>query len=259
MVVVWSLFDSGRGAYRRTIDKYFSDRLENYSIGIDKLNESNNFINLNLADYGALFGDDKLFDTLDQLPKPDIILASPPCESWSVASAMRGDRCYVWMDGSMSMRRDIDLIESNKRTPFKCYPWKVMYTRVNGELCAYNTIRIIRQYQPKFWVIENPYSSHIWHYLSYYHEFTGIVNQAHYAAYDENFPKKPTGFMSNVPLVLKKMPKGAKSKITIAWHGNNHRKQVRNYNARSDIPELLVKDILEQLLSKDDLHERLET
>lgn len=99
MVVVWSLFDSGRGAYRRTIDKYFSDRLENYSIGIDKLNESNNFINLNLADYGALFGNDKLFATLDQLPKPDIILASPPCESWSVASAMRGGKPVLCLDG----------------------------------------------------------------------------------------------------------------------------------------------------------------
>lgn len=252
MTVVWSLFDSGKGAYQRTIDKYFSDRLKNYSIGIDKLNENDNFINLNLADYSALFGDNKLFATLDQLPKPDIILASPPCESWSVASALRGgNRCYVWMDGPMSMRRDIDLIENNKKTPFKCYPWKVMYTRVNGELCAYNTIRIIQRYQPKFWVIENPYSSHIWHYLSYYHEFTGIINQAHYGAYSDDFPKKPTGFMSNVPLVLKKMPKGAKSKITVSWHGSDHRKQIRNYNVRSDIPELLVKDILDQLLSKD--------
>ena len=78
-MIVWSLFDSGEGAYQRTINQYFDGVLENYSLGIDKLNESNNFININLADYNAIFGDDTLFDTLDNLPKPDIVLASPPC------------------------------------------------------------------------------------------------------------------------------------------------------------------------------------
>ena len=31
-----------------------------------------------------------LWDVLDKLEPPDVILASPPCESWSVASAMKG-------------------------------------------------------------------------------------------------------------------------------------------------------------------------
>lgn len=31
-----------------------------------------------------------LWETLDGLDRPDVILASPPCESWSVASAMKG-------------------------------------------------------------------------------------------------------------------------------------------------------------------------
>ena len=37
-----------------------------------------------------MFGDNKLFDELDKLPKPDLIIASPPGERWSVASAMWG-------------------------------------------------------------------------------------------------------------------------------------------------------------------------
>lgn len=31
-----------------------------------------------------------LWEKLDRLERPDVILASPPCESWSVASAMKG-------------------------------------------------------------------------------------------------------------------------------------------------------------------------
>ena len=89
-MIVWSLFDSGEGAYQRAINKYFNGKLENYSLGLDIEQRGHNFIEVDLADYKALFGDNTLFDTLDKLPKPDIILASPPCESWSVASAMKG-------------------------------------------------------------------------------------------------------------------------------------------------------------------------
>lgn len=88
-LVIWSLFDSGTGSYRQAINEYFPN-IRNYSIGIDKLHKNNDFINLDLADFHKLFGDNSLFNTLDNLPKPNIILASPPCESWSVASAMRG-------------------------------------------------------------------------------------------------------------------------------------------------------------------------
>lgn len=42
-----------------------------------------------------MFGDNKLFDELDKLPRPDLIIASPPCESWSVASAMWGGKCKL--------------------------------------------------------------------------------------------------------------------------------------------------------------------
>lgn len=97
-IVVWSLFDSGIGSYQKTIRKFFPN-IKNYSIGIDKLHKNDDFINLDLADFHKLFGDNKMFDTLDNLPKPNIILASPPCESWSVASAMRGEQMLdlgVW-------------------------------------------------------------------------------------------------------------------------------------------------------------------
>lgn len=242
-MIVWSLFDSGSSCYKQAIEKYFPS-YDNYSIGIDKLNKNHNFINLDLADFKEIFGSTVMFDTLDKLPKPDIILASPPCESWSVASAMRGgNKFYVWEHGKFEPRNDMSIVSKNDG-PFKSYPWKVLYTRVNGELSAYNTFRIIEKYKPKHWVIENPYSSHLWSYLEKQHGFSGILNKAHYSAYNDEFPKKATGFLCDKYLVLRTT--NLKSKITIGVNKDG-RKQVRDYNERSKIPLELIKDILEQL------------
>lgn len=91
-MIIWSLFDSGNGSYKKVADKM---GIENYSIGLDRENKNEHFINLDLADYSYMFGNNKLWDTLDKLPKPDLIIASPPCESWSIASAMRGGECVL--------------------------------------------------------------------------------------------------------------------------------------------------------------------
>ena len=87
-MIVWALFDSGNGCYKRSAEKF--SEIEIYSIGLDIENKNNHFVNLNLADYSYLFGNNEMYSTLDKLPHPDLIIASPPCESWSVASAMKG-------------------------------------------------------------------------------------------------------------------------------------------------------------------------
>lgn len=68
-MTVWALFDSGNGSYTKGV-KRLNKNIEIYPIGIDIENKNNHFINLNLADYSRLFGDNALFDTLDKLPKP---------------------------------------------------------------------------------------------------------------------------------------------------------------------------------------------
>ena len=103
-MIVWALFDSGNGCYTQAAKEF--PGIEIYPIGIDIEGKNDHFINLNLADYSRMFGDNTLFDTLDKLPKPDLIIASPPCESWSVASAMWGGGMQV---GS---RKLVQLIES---------------------------------------------------------------------------------------------------------------------------------------------------
>lgn len=96
-MTVWALFDSGNGSYTQGVKALNEEGecdIEIHPIGIDVERKNNHFINLNLADYSRLFGDNTLFDVLDKLPHPDLIIASPPCESWSNASAMcEGNAC----------------------------------------------------------------------------------------------------------------------------------------------------------------------
>ena len=251
-MIVWALFDSGNSCYKQAINRYFKE-LDVYSIGIDIENKNNNFINLNLADTSEYFGESKLFKELDKLPNPDIILASPPCESWSNASAMlSGNVCWYTestrtMFGQEFVNNDFTIrtrqqLETKNDTPFKKHWWKTVYSRLNGELCAFNTIRIIERYKPTVWVIENPQSSRIWKYFSQIQDFHGIKNIAHYSAYSKKYSKKPTCFYSNRMFNLKT----TKEKSELTFQGLGDKGISRSYNVRSEIPLELIKDILEQ-------------
>ena len=167
-MTVWALFDSGNGSYTKgvkTLNSSGGANIDIYPIGIDIENKNDHFINLNLADYGRLFGDNTLFDTLDNLPHPDLIIASPPCESWSNASAMcEGNACWKQEDLSDSLfapQREPSMFTIRNATDYEKAYVNYQYDRqfmkrVNGELCAFNTIEIIKRYQPKYFIIENP-------------------------------------------------------------------------------------------------------
>jgi len=263
-ITVWALFDSGNGCYTKTVNKNF-DNIDIYPVGIDVENKNSHFINLNLADYSELFsgGISPIFEELDKLPKPDIILASPPCESWSMASAMpRGNACWQTneittlfgtekADNHFSLRTKLELEEDNakKKGAFVKYWYKTVYNRINGELCAFNTIRIIERYKPNIWIIENPQSSRLWRYYKQIHNFNGIENVAHYNSYAEQVPKKATTFYSNIELELRTTSEKADITVTV---NNDGRKFLRGYNNRSNIPEMLIKEILEKCIKKFD-------
>ena len=197
-MIIWSLFDSGNGCYKTVADRL---GYENYSIGLDIENKNDHFIHLNLADYGYIFGDNTLWDTLDTLPAPDLIIASPPCESWSVASAMEGGNACWKQDsintlfgemkgGRFTIRKYDDYGKYN--------PDRAIFTRLNGELTVNNTIRIFRRYKPKVWVIENPAHGRIWEYIEDYAGFKlPHRNQTFYSDYGFSY-MKPTGFASNL-------------------------------------------------------------
>ncbi len=84
--IVWALFDDGVGSWtKKNIDGF-----EIHSIGIkDKDWKNYHKIDLSITNCD-------LIKQLNKLPKPDIILASPPCESWS------------WADGVGQMQKEIN-------------------------------------------------------------------------------------------------------------------------------------------------------
>ncbi len=243
-MIVWALFDSGNGSYVKG-SASFND-IQIYPVGLDIERKNNHFINLNLADYSYLFGDNTLWKTLDTLPKPDLIIASPPCESWSVASAMPGgNACWKQEKGDSLFEPQTPLSRFTVRdfndyegTQFK--PEKSLVKRINGELCTFNLIQIIKRYEPKYYIIENPASSRIWDYIERVLGFEiPYENLTYYNNYD-NYPiKKPTKFKSNVQLGLKN---------ELIPNEIEFRQFDRGYNARSNIPQSLVQDIFKRVL-----------
>lgn len=244
-MVIWALFDSGNGCYKQVGDTI--DEIEIYSVGLDVENKNSHFLNQNLADYSRLFGSKDLWNSLDTLPKPDLIIASPPCESWSVASAMyEGNACWKreqltdWEESRKEISpftiRDIDDYDG-----YQYNPLTQVIKRVNGGLCALNLTEIIRRYKPKYWVIENPELSKIWEYLPRVLGFElPFENKVRYSNYGYEIDK-PTRFSSNVWLNLDYARRVKTEK---------NFKNIRGYNERSNIPLELVREIFTQILDK---------
>ena len=241
-MIVWALFDSGNGCYSNAAKEI--EGIEIYSIGIDKENKNSHFINLDLADHNYIFGDKKMFETLDSLPIPDLIIASPPCESWSVASAMaEGNACWKRQSGDslFEPQKPLSPFTVRDHSDYDNYqfkPRKSLLNRINGELCAFNTIEIIEKYNPRFYVIENPGSSKIFEYIERVLGFNlPFHNKTNYNNYD--YPiKKPTKFASNFNLNLNTENK----KADIEFKDFS-----KSYNERSNIPIKLVKEIFEKI------------
>lgn len=245
-MTVWALFDSGNGSYTKgatTLNSSGEANIDIYPIGIDIENKNNHFINLNLADYSRLFEDNTLFDELDKLPKPDLIIASPPCESWSSASALfEGNACWKQEDLSDSLfvpQRESSMFTIRSNSDYKKSYQNYHYDRqfmkrVNGELTAFNTIEIIKRYDPRYFIIENPASGRLWKYIK---DIIGFklpyLNLTRYNNYD--YPlQKPTKFASNLNLNLK----NDIIKQDVEWGHFS-----KSYNERSNIPHKLVIEI----------------
>lgn len=252
-MTVWALFDSGNGSYTKgvdTLNRSGGANIDIYPVGIDIEKKNNHFINLNLVDYSRLFGNNTLFDELDKLPKPDLIIASPPCESWSNASAMsEGNACWKQEDISDSlfvpqMEPSMFTIRNNSDYDkvFVNYKYDRQFMkRVNGELTAFNTIEIIKRYKPMYFIIENPASGRLWKYIEDVIGFKlPYYNLTRYNNYD--YPlQKPTKFASNLNLGLK----NDIIKQDVEWKHFS-----KSYNERSNIPQKLVIEIFTKVYKR---------
>lgn len=228
--IIWCLFDDANGSW----NKFSREReKEHYiSIGIND-NDWDNYYKIDLS-----IQNDTLITELEKLPKPDIIVASPPCESWSIADNQR--RLWRKQVGRMievfTYQDELEnrkIFNNGKRDYYK--QWR---TTLNGISTILGTLKIIDYFKPKYWVIENPATSKIWEFINENVKLEGFKNKAYYNAYNIEFTKKPTIFFSNLELKLKL----DNIKQIRKWE------ETPGYNTRSSIPKELLKDIIEQIL-----------
>lgn len=240
--VIWALYDDAESSYKKAIKKFFDKMFEVHSIGINDISfrEKKNYfyhkIDLSLNNFN-------LIKQLKALPHPDIILASPPCESWSGADCAGKMTRKIDEQGNWIVQNAKFYDEYNK----KCHPVKRRSfinkerNRIIGESTIGATINIIKYFDPKFWVIENPQTSKTWEFQRNHWNFYGIENKTYYSTYDENFSLKPTIFKSNIKLHLKKERKNKSNKNHMA---------LGSYSLRSSIPDKLIEDIMNNILKQ---------
>ena len=245
--VVWALYDDGNCSYKKAIEKYFDGQYLVYCVGINKapFEDTENY-KYRQIDLSAM--NSKLIKQLNKLPQPDIILSSPPCESWS------GADCDGKMFNGFNSIGNWIVKNKNFYDAYnkKCNPVKRRYFiqkekgRIIGENTIGATIDIINHYPNAIWVIENPATSKTWIYQEKHWCFSGIINKTYYSSYDSSFSAKPTIFKSKIKLNLKSEKESV---------GNNRHMAYGSYDKRSAIPKQLIVDIinscLDELIKKD--------
>ncbi|MGC7166015.1 cytosine methyltransferase [Metamycoplasma hominis] len=248
-IIIWALFDDAESSYKNAVKKYYKNfnNIEVHSIGINDISfkDKERFfyhkIDLSLQNFN-------LIKELKQLPKPDIILASPPCESWSSADCGGKMLRSISKDGKWVVMNKKYYDEYNKT----CHPVKHRFFeqkergRLIGEGTISGTIFIIQTFKPKVWVIENPKTSKSWEYQRNHWNFEGFENSTYYSSYNQSFSLKPTIFKSNIELNL----------LKTRQKGNNDHMARGSYSRRSSIPLNLIADILNQIFEcmKESIH-----
>jgi len=219
-MVIWSLFDSEND----TVKKIFP-QLEVYSFGVGL---GTTHINLDLSDFEFARIE------LDKYPPPDMIFASPPCETWCFVS-VGSKRHYTAEPG-------INLYWKNKWTPFD-FTAKHKESRMNGINTLETTAKIINYYGPGYWFIENGTRSLAFAYLKEKLGLIGYKNLTNYYSYGFRY-LKPTTIYSNILLQLKNnSPDMELAKL---------KDHIRGYSKfelsklRSKVPSGLYLDIYEQ-------------
>jgi hypothetical protein len=255
--VIWSLFDSETAITQQLNSEDYIV----YSIGLPSSSAiTDNFIKIDLSKKSCL-------KKLEKLPKPNIIFASPPCESWVTVSV---GVCRFF-------KRNFNEHNLYWQKNFKPNNYMVKHRNIRllGQKTAFYTAEIIKKFNPELWCIENGSTSLIFKYLNKYHNMTGYKNMINYDSYNSiDFSKKPTYFFSNKKMILKKnlnkvnnnrvgTNKNMRDKVrtTNEWIGFNsptaylnHKFNVKeSYCERSRVPIELYKHILSIYENKEQL------
>lgn len=181
--------------------------------------------NVFTSDYDPSFNTDYCIDIMDfdieKLPfKPDVIWASPPCETFSVASIG-----HHWTGGKGAY---VPKTERAKK----------------GKAIVLRTIHLINKLKPKYWFIENPRG--VLRKMPFMQDFNRYT--VTYCQYGDT-RMKPTDIWTNMSdLKLKPMCKNGMPCHISAPRGSKTGTQgIKTYRDRSVIPSQLCEHIISQL------------
>ncbi|HMS92493.1 MAG TPA: DNA cytosine methyltransferase [Candidatus Saccharibacteria bacterium] len=180
--------------------------------------------NVFTSDYDPSFNTDYCIDIMDfdieKLPfKPDVIWASPPCETFSVASIG-----HHWTGGKGAY---VPKTERAKK----------------GKAIVLRTIHLINKLKPKYWFIENPRG--VLRKMPFMQDFNRYT--VTYCQYGDT-RMKPTDIWTNANLELKPMCKNGMPCHISAPRGSKTGTQgIKTYRDRSVIPSQLCEHIISQL------------
>lgn len=239
-MIVWDLF----GGSENSVYHAVGDKHTVYTIDITEPQRKNQ-IKFDLSQPFEI-----IKKRLDKLPHPDIICASPLCQSFtSIMRFKKGEHaCYTYSDNTIALQTP-EAFEKYQN-PFIPNNW--LHFRQNallGVKLLINTYLIISHYQPNYWYIENPRNGLMWHFIDVYFRIKAFANACTYSSY--GYPTmKPTIFLSNTKLNLKYEPS---KRCDLVFRGTKHRKGLNNRKKNEhgigvSIPKSLILDIFTQWL-----------
>lgn len=205
--VIWDLFGGGQNSVYNTIVEHKLEHLfDVYTFDVTEPTREKHY-KLDLAQKNIV----KVFE---KFPKPDIILSSTLCQSFSCVLNMKGGGTCFWKyneDKTLLIERPVEEFERLKNGFTKNLKADVqLFIARLGKKCIDNTIKLINHYKPSYWYIENPKNSLIWKYISLNKKKDFLdkqkeyyFNEASYGKYGY-FTTKATYFLSNVEMLLEK-------------------------------------------------------
>lgn len=203
--IIWDLFGGGQNSVYWTLKEYnLLDQYELYTFDItDKIHDNQHYLDLSQKN---------IINTFKSFPKPDIILASPLCQSFSCVLNMKGGGTCFWKlneDKTKLIERSVEEFEKLKNGFTKRLDADTqLFIKRLGQKCIDNVIKLINYYKPAVWYIENPKQSLMWKYIDlnkrdFVKKWNPIKNEASYGKYGF-LTTKATYFLSNVKIPLKK-------------------------------------------------------
>ena len=184
----------------------------------------------------------KLINHLPKKWKPNFIWASPVCNKFSLATAVKGGNVYFEKTNpGLKIRENFVPLKTSQyknKDPLEIKQEAEYHLKMVD-----NMQKIIEYYQVDF-IIENPYDSYIIYFLNPLY----IRSRADYCMYGFDY-KKPTAIFSNFMLHLKTCNhKTHTTKIgsTTSKDLNFKQKFVCNYSERASVPPTLIIDIFKK-------------